>query len=196
MPTFLLIEEDIFLSTLIVVILTFPLSSDPEKRVFAPDRLEAGYNEKAAEFDGNAIPLSHDIFTVVRGDGGYRCNGVEFTVSTMPRPEIKSLKQPQGVLIFDASALKFPFVCRPWRDGDWFVPFGMKGRKKISDFFTDMKYDLFRKSGAVMVVDTSDLNRDESRVAAVLGERIDDRYKVTPATSSVLMIKIGFRCGI
>ena len=143
-----------------------------------------------------SFSLSHDIFTVVRGDGGYRCNGVEFTVSTMPRSEIKSLKQPPGVLIFDASALKFPFVCRPWRDGDWFVPFGMKGRKKISDFFTDMKYDLFRKSGAVMVVDASDLNRDESRVAAVLGERIDDRCKVTPATSSVLMIKIGIPCGI
>ena len=39
----------------------------------------------------------------------------------------------------DADAVGMPFVCRNWRDGDWFVPFGMRGKKKVSDFFTDLK---------------------------------------------------------
>ena len=66
----------------------------------------------------------------------------------------------------------------------------MKGRKKVSDFFTDLKYDMFRKASSVMVVDTSDPDRDCNRVAAVLGERIDDRYKVTDTTSDVLLLRI------
>ena len=115
---------------------------------------------------------------------------MDFTVSIEPRSGIRTLKQPAGTLIADAALLKFPFVCRVWRDGDWFVPFGMKGRKKVSDFFTDLKYDMFRKASSVMVVDTSDPDRDGHRVAAVLGERIDDRYKVTDTTSDVLFMRI------
>lgn len=131
-----------------------------------------------------------DSFTVVRGEGSYRCNGSGFRVSVVPRSGIGTLRQPAGTLIFDAASLKFPFVCRIWRDGDWFVPFGMKGRKKVSDFFTDLKYDLFRKKASVMVVDTADTGRDEHRIAAVLGERIDDRYRVSDSTSEVLSITL------
>ena len=65
----------------------------------------------------------------------------------------------------------------------------MRGRKKVSDFFTDLKYDMFRKEEAVMIVDASDKSRDDKRIAAVLGERIDDRYRVTPSTTSVIIVK-------
>ena len=41
-----------------------------------------------------------------------------------------------------------------------------------------------------MVVDTSDTGRDEHRIAAVLGERIDDRYRVSDSTSEVLSITL------
>ena len=138
---------------------------------------------------GCGLRPADDTFTVVRGEGTYSCNGVAFCVSVVPRADIKSLKQPAGTLLFDADRLKFPFVCRVWKEGDRFVPFGMRGRKKVSDFFTDLKYDIFRKAGAVMVVDTSDPERDVNDIAAVLGERIDDRYRVTPGTSSVVVIR-------
>lgn len=128
-------------------------------------------------------------FTVVRGEGVYSCNGVSFSVSVADRSSVPSLKQPDGTLLFDAAVLRFPFVCRKWKDGDWFVPFGMRGRKKVSDFFTDLKYDMFRKEEAVMIVDVSDNSCDDKRIAAVLGERIDDRYRVTPSTTSVIIIK-------
>ncbi len=128
-------------------------------------------------------------FTVVRGEGAYLCNGVSFSVSVADRSSVPSLKQPEGTLLFDAAVLRFPFVCRKWKDGDWFVPFGMRGRKKVSDFFTDLKYDMFRKEEAVMIVDASDKSRDDKRIAAVLGERIDDRYRVTPSTTSVIIVK-------
>ena len=101
-----------------------------------------------------------------------------------------SLKQPSGTLILDAGRLAFPFVCRTWKDGDWFIPLGMKGKKKVSDFFTDLGYDIFRKREAVIVVDTSSPSADGRKIAAVLGERIDDSYKVTSSTDRVLVMKV------
>lgn len=130
--------------------------------------------------------VGNDSFVAVRGPGNYCCNGVSFSVSVEDRRSFPSLRQPAGILLFDADVLKFPFVCRTWREGDWFVPLGMKGKKKVSDFFTDLKYDIFRKEAAVMVADTA----DSRRIAAVLGERPDDRFKVTSGTSRILVIRI------
>ena len=52
----------------------FPDSINPQRRVFASDHLEAGYDENAREFNGTAIPLSHEIFKddaiVLKGTGG------------------------------------------------------------------------------------------------------------------------------
>ncbi len=42
------------------------------------------------------------------------------------------ISRDKQVATVDWSKLQFPLVLRRWRDGDWFVPFGMKGRKKIS----------------------------------------------------------------
>lgn len=155
----------------------------------ASGRLIVRRTASAGRHDMDFPGVSDDSFTVVRGEGRYVCNGVPFSVSVVDRNSLTSLRQPAGTLIFDASVLKFPFACRIWKDGDWFVPFGMKGRKKVSDFFTDLKYDIFRKEASVMVVDTSDTSRDPHRVAAVLGERADDRYRVTPSTRHVLVVR-------
>jgi tRNA(Ile)-lysidine synthase len=101
------------------------------------------------------------------------------------------LRQPERVLLFDADRLRFPFVLRPWRNGDWLVPFGMKGKKKVSDMFTDLKYDSFMKASAVMVVDVnSEMLAESQHIAGVAGVRIDDRYKVTPTTSSVIRVTV------
>ena len=99
------------------------------------------------------------------------------------------LKQPDGVLIFDAAKLRFPFVLRGWRSGDWLIPLGMRGKKKVSDLFTDLKYDSFMKASAVMIADVQTEGIAESQhVAGVAGVRVDDRYKVSSETGSVIRI--------
>ncbi len=153
-------------------------------------RLLVKHAVSAGVLPGSFPDLSDDSFMAVRGEGRYRCNGVSFSVSVVDRASLSSLRQPHGTLIFDADLLRFPFACRGWKEGDWFVPFGMKGKKKVSDFFTDLKYDIFRKEASVMIVDLSGTAGDSRRVAAVLGERSDDLYKVTPSTSRVLVLKV------
>jgi tRNA(Ile)-lysidine synthase len=66
--------------------------------------------------------------------------------------------------------LKFPLLVRPWKAGDQFQPFGMKGKKKISDFLNDLKVPLNLKENISVVVSGDD-------IVWVVGFRIDDRYK-------------------
>ena len=132
-----------------------------------------------------------DDMIVVRGEGTYNFNGVRFSVETLEYTSQMPLKQPAGTLIFDAAALRFPFVARRWRQGDWLIPFGMRGRKKVSDLFADLKYDTLAKESAIILVDTQtpDLAEQE-HIAALLGARIDDRYKATSSTARLLRITI------
>ena len=128
---------------------------------------------------------------VVRGDGVYNFNGCRFKVGTCEKTPELVLKQPEGVLLLDADKLAFPFVCRRWRKGDWLVPFGMRGKKKVSDIFADLKYDALSKDAAIIVVDTLTPElAEQQHVSALLGVRIDDRYKVTSATRRLLYLTV------
>ena len=102
----------------------------------------------------------------------------------LDRSELKSLKQEKGVLVADADRIPMPLKIRPWRPGDWMVPLGMRGRKKISDMFTDLHVPVTEKADALVV------ELDGSRVAALIGWRIDDSIKVTDATVRVLRIPL------
>ena len=132
-----------------------------------------------------------DHIMVVRGEGVYNFNGCRFKVEVLDWSPEMPLKQPAGTLVLDADMLGFPFVCRRWRQGDWMVPFGMKGKKKVSDIFTDLKFDVLQKDSSVIVVDTRtpDL-AEQQHVAALLGLRMDDRYKVTHSTREILRITL------
>lgn len=134
------------------------------------------------------IPSNTGIMPV-RGAGVYHFNRRSFKVEVLPWSPDMPLKQPSGVLVMDAAALKFPFVLRAWRPGDWFIPLGLRGKKKVSDFFTDLKFTALDKASAVVIVDTATPGLAESRhLAAVACLRPDDRYKLTSSTTSVIRI--------
>ena len=133
---------------------------------------------------------SGEIFTPVRIPGTYHVNGTRIVVETLPWTPDMPLKQPEGTIILDSAKLKFPFVLRKWRAGDWMIPLGMKGKKKISDLFTDLKYGHTQKECAVILVDMTDDFAEQQHVAGVAGVRIDDRYKVRDNTETIIRITI------
>ena len=82
-----------------------------------------------------------------------------------------------------------PLAARAPREGDRFRPFGMhRGTKLLSDFFTDLKLDVEQKRREVVVTTTNE-NGDEI-IVAIAGRRIDDRFKITPATRRVAAISL------
>ena len=91
-----------------------------------------------------------------------------------------------SVLFIDADKVNLPLNCRQWQAADRFRPFGMKGFRKLSDFFTDQKLDLEQKQRQC-VVTTVDSDGNE-QIVCIAGLRIDDRYKVTAKTKRVARI--------
>ena len=139
----------------------------------------------------SVIPgLTGDPFTVVRVPGAYHHCGQRITVEVLPWTSDMPLKQPAGTLVFDAEKLTFPFVLRSWRNGDWMIPFGMRGKKKLSDLFADLKYGSAEKDAAVVVVDCKGDSAELQHVAALLPVRMDDRYKVTGNTKEIIRITL------
>ncbi len=94
---------------------------------------------------------------------------------------IRNFGVPEHVAQIDADRLKYPLILRRWREGDWFIPFGMTGRKKVSDFLTDQKVSIAEKQRQFILLSGED-------IVWVVGRRIDDRYRLTSATENVLRI--------
>ena len=139
----------------------------------------------------NACHVGNEIaFTQVPAPGTYHINGRRVRVESLPWNQDMPLKQPAGTLIFDADKLRFPFVMRGWRNGDWMIPLGMKGRKKLSDLFSDLKYGNLEKNAAVVVVDCRGDFAEKQHVTAVLPIRIDNYYKVTQETIRIISIAL------
>lgn len=119
-----------------------------------------------------------------------------YSLEILPVSELESLKQPEGVLVMDAAKLAAACGCevgelpskmvvRKWREGDWMRPLGLRGRKKLSDMFVDLKFNPVQKEKA-MVIQTMD---DHSKVAALLFCRISEEVKVDASTTTVLRLK-------
>ncbi len=78
--------------------------------------------------------------------------GRTIKIEIIPREALTDLKAPRGTTYLDADKVKFPFMIRGWRHGDWFRPLGMGGAtKKVSDLFVDLKYSLADKEAALFL---------------------------------------------
>jgi tRNA(Ile)-lysidine synthase len=82
-----------------------------------------------------------------------------------------------------ADALKFPLKLRKWQEGDYFYPFGMNGKKKLSKFFKDEKFSIIDKENAWLLC-------SENQIVWLVGKRLDDRFKVNENTQTIIKIQL------
>ena len=85
--------------------------------------------------------------------------------------------------LIDLSKLSFPLTLRKWKHGDFFVPLGMKGRKKVSDFMIDEKFSILEKENTWVLCSNDD-------IVCVVGYRIDERYKLVAQTEKVYLVQL------
>lgn len=93
-----------------------------------------------------------------------------------------NINKNKNILYVDADKLEFPLVIRKWQPGDWFIPLGMNGRKKLSDYFTDRKYSLKDKSEKWVILSGED-------IVWVVNERLDDRFKITNKSKNIIIVE-------
>jgi tRNA(Ile)-lysidine synthase len=84
--------------------------------------------------------------------------------------------------LLDYDKLLFPLSLRRWKKGDIFYPLGMKNKKKLSDFFSDNKFSIVEKSNTWILC-------SGNKIIWIVGHRIDNRFKITPSTHTILEIK-------
>lgn len=84
-------------------------------------------------------------------------------------------------IFVDEDKLQYPLVIRKWKEGDWFYPLGMNGKKKLSKFFKDEKFSLLDKLNTWILC-------SENQIVWVIEKRQDERFKVTEETTKILKI--------
>lgn len=93
------------------------------------------------------------------------------------------IPREKNTACFDADKLSGRIHCRKWQTGDTFTPFGMKGKKKVSDYLTDRKFSISQKEQQWVLC-------SENRIAWLIGERIDNRFRIDETTQRVVIYKI------
>ena len=115
------------------------------------------------------------------GEEGCWSGPIDLAFSRIVRTEELHIQKDKDIAYFDLDKLKFPLVLRHWQQGDWFVPFGMQGRKKLSDYFSDKKFSRLEKERVWLLC-----SGDE--VIWIVGERSDNRFRVECATKRCLVV--------
>jgi tRNA(Ile)-lysidine synthase len=88
-----------------------------------------------------------------------------------------------NVACLDAEKIAWPVIIRDHAAGDYFYPLGMRSKKKLSDYFIDRKYSLPEKEKKLVM-------ESAGQIVWLIGDRIDNRYRITNSTRTALTIKI------
>jgi len=88
----------------------------------------------------------------------------------------------------DKATLSLPITVRPWGTGDYFIPLGMKHRKKISDLFADLKLGVSEKDEIPLLVNA------DGQIVWVVGYRLSNIFKVKDDSQEIIRITFCKRC--
>lgn len=118
--------------------------------------------------------------------GSFQVNCKEdliFSLGVLKQEKVEKIEEKtKNTAYFPIELLKFPLELRKWKPGDYFYPFGMKGKKKISDFLIDEKIPVTEKEKIWVLCNETD-------IIWIVNHRTDERYKIQP-TQTILKFNL------
>ncbi|MCX6325220.1 MAG: tRNA lysidine(34) synthetase TilS [Bacteroidia bacterium] len=120
-------------------------------------------------------------YSIKNIQGFLKVPGIVSAVYRNKTDEFK-ISSDSSIACIDSEKISFPLLIRKWKSGDHFYPLGMKRMKKLSDYFIDNKYSKFDKENIFIL-------ESNGEIVWIIGDRIDNRYKITASTKKVLVIK-------
>ena len=155
------------------------LDSESGKQFFSPkyrlvkDRHNLIIAKRKSAKTNNVFSVSQNIKRLV--------TPLKMELSQVENSDNFVIPKDAKIASLDFEKLKFPLELRKWKEGDFFYPLGMKQKKKISDFFIDIKISLPEKENTWLLCSGSD-------IVYVSGKRIDERYKVGKETKTIYLV--------
>ena len=140
-------------------------------------------NQSGKQFISNEWKLLRDREHLILQHKKIEENVPEISIETMEINNDFILLKDKNIACLDADKVVLPLEIRKWKKGDKFVPFGMRGQKKVSDYLTDKKYSLFQKEKQYVAC-------SEGKIVWLIGERPDDRVKITEKSKRAVILKI------
>ncbi len=126
--------------------------------------------EEVFEYDQQTVIFNHKIFSKTETD-----------------LEDCLVVKDKNICFIDADKLIYPLKIRHWRLGDKFIPLGMKGQKKLSDFFINQKLPVSEKKEVSVLVN------GDGKIIWIAGLRMDDRFKITKETKNLTTFEFKYQ---
>ncbi|WP_372919842.1 tRNA lysidine(34) synthetase TilS [Salegentibacter sp.] len=152
------------------------LDAQPGKMVFSSghrlikDREKLILTELPSEIENQQFEIEENEEFVMLPIG-------TFTFSVVNEIE----ERAENCIYVDPDLLDYPLIVRKWQKGDYFYPFGMKGRKKLSDFFKDKKLSLPEKENSWLLC-------SGEKIVWVINQRADNRFAINSPDQKILKI--------
>lgn len=131
--------------------------------------------ERQTSFAMNSSDIVAEIYPDGRGQDIISIDEVEIH-------EQHQIEACERTIYISADAIEFPMIIRSIREGDWFIPFGQKGRKKIFKYLHDHKATLWEKESAMVLC-------SGSNIVWLVGYRMDERYRISGFPSRAFRIR-------
>jgi len=156
-------------------------------------------------FGKNNIDLVHQVANSNKGAHALR-NGIELwnegvfllfkketSCDLLSEPVLRIIKVDKKdvdfgsiELYFDEDKIMGELYIRKWLSGDSFVPLGMHGRKKVSDFLKDKQVLSSSKSNALVVLDALG-------IVGIIGHTPAERVKISSRTKQIIKVHVEHR---
>ncbi|NLB89483.1 MAG: tRNA lysidine(34) synthetase TilS [Syntrophomonadaceae bacterium] len=106
--------------------------------------------------------------------------GDEYLIKTVP---IEDLVPEDYIAYVDYDKCELPLHFRSRKPGDVFSPYGLKGKKKLKDFFIDLKVPSSKRDEIPL------LTSSQGEIYAVVGYRVSNLAAVDKDSKRILVIK-------
>jgi len=136
------------------------------------------FNESIQIIDNNT-EKEHIVIHVADGDLQVNEGILHFEMKTALN--LGAIKKEPNYAYLDADKLEWPLLFRTWQPTDYFYPLGLRKKKKLNHFLGGLKLSpAAKQKTAVLTMG--------DKLLWVVGQRIDDRFKITDQTKNVLVV--------
>ena len=167
-------------------------SGRPQKRLNLPSGVVVTRTYDTLLFTRRSEKSEIEGFHVtLEGPGVFSVDEISCTV-TIEELETEAVPEMKGISPWiahlDGDRITYPLIMRCFTPGDRFVPLGMRGHKKVKDFFVDRKIPFHVRKRLPLLCRGKE-------IAWICGMRPDQRFRVRPDTKRIVRVTLALSPG-